>query len=336
MGRAYYLFGHEIALRMSNGQAFGLRDAELGAYFGQGGGPLCFLRGNFSFAAFRGLVARGLIAANPELVTLAQPVAVQLNMNPEAAAKFGKDAMSLQHIGRRLDLNNKSDEIARRLLLFDEWTVASVAPLAQKAKVLTKSELPSTPATPSATTMDAAQEEALSELMTEMAGELWLAAEMAGQATHAENFINPLAIMEAVTLFYEQEEWTWEAIADADDVLRSVYDGQNGSWMCYTQILNHLQQVVFYSICPVSVPSFAMSTMVEYLCRANAEISLGNFEMDFGHNVVSFRTSLDVSDVGLAPLLFRNMVYQNLSAMDAFMPELLGIIAGRRNSIPSV
>jgi hypothetical protein len=308
---------------MPNGQAFGLRDAELGAYFGGDEAALCFLRGNFSFAAFRGLVARGLFPSNPELVALAQPVAVQLNMKPEAAAKYGKDAATVQQIGRRVEQNIATDDVVRKLLLFEEWLITSVAPYGQKP------EAPN--AVAETRTADVGEDEALMQLMTEMAGELWLAAELAGEAAQPPQLEKPLAMEEAVKLFFEQETWSWEEVVDGDGVLRTVYDGQNGSWMCYTQILNHLQQVVFYSICPVPVPIHAVPTMAEFLCRANADLSVGNFEMDFSHHGVSFRTSLDVTDVGLAPLLFRNMVYQNLSAMDDFMPELMGIIATRRS-----
>jgi len=77
------------------------------------------------------------------------------------------------------------------------------------------------------------------------------------------------------------------------------------------------------------VPAIAIPTAIEFLSRVNGQLSLGNFEIDFDTKVVRFRTSVDVTGVGLAPYLFRNIVFQNLAAMDLYMPELLGIIAGR-------
>jgi hypothetical protein len=113
-----------------------------------------------------------------------------------------------------------------------------------------------------------------------------------------------------------------------DGLLRTDYDGQNGSWMCYTQILPEVEQVIFYSVCPIPVPAFARPAMTEYLCRINADLSLGNFELEFSYNMVRFRTSVDVTDVGLTSLLFRNLVYHNLAVMDVYLPAMLGIIAG--------
>jgi hypothetical protein len=143
-----------------------------------------------------------------------------------------------------------------------------------------------------------------------------------------------MQLEEAVRLFFEAEGWGWEAVSSVEGLLRTIYDGQNGSWMCYTRILPELDQVIFYSVCPVSVPVVAVSTMIEFLCRVNADLALGNFEMDFSQNSVRFRTGLDVSDVGLAPLLFRNLVFHNLAVMDIYLPEVLGIIAGGESAIP--
>jgi hypothetical protein len=331
MGRAFYRFGHDVALRLSNGQAFALRDAELGAIFGTGDTPICLLRGSFTAGTYRALVARGSIAPNSALQALAQPVAVQLNLKAEWAANFGKDAVTLHQMGRRLDQNLLTDEVARKLLVLDEWQLVSAVPLAQSAKTL--------PLAPKAADRDPAQEDATTEMITgmitEMATELWLVAEEAGEATQPPPLDKPVAMAEAVKLFFADEGWGWETVADVEGLLRTVYDGQNGSWMCYTQLLPGLEQIIFYSLCPVSVPAPAIPIMTEYLCRVNAELSVGNFEMDFSHNAVRFRTSVDVTDIGLSPLLFRNLVYPNLVVMDIYLPEMLGIIAGGQSAIPA-
>lgn len=326
MGRAYYRFGHDLALRLSNGQAIALRDAELGAYFGSDASPFCFLRGTFTTGTFRALIARGLIAPHPELQSLAQPVAVQLALRGEQAARVGKDAAALQHYGRRLDQNSLTDEIARNLLLFEQWQLVAAAPAVQGTLVQP---------TPSvAPTVDPAQEAAMTEMVTDIASELWAAAEEAGERAQSPIPEEAVSLEEAVRIFFEAEEWQYEAVGDVDGVLRASYDGQNGSWLCYTRILLGLDQVIFYSVCPIPLSEIAIPAMAEYLCRVNADLSLGNFEIDFGHNVVRFRTSVDVADVGLDPLLFRNLVFQNLAVMDIYLPELLEIMAGRKSPLP--
>lgn len=324
MGRAFYRFGHDIALRLSNGQAFALKDPELGAIFGTADAPICFLRGSFTPGSYRGLIARGLLPPNPQLQVLAVAVTVQLNLKPDVAASMGKDAATLNLMGRRLDQNSLTDEVARKLLTFEMWQVASVVPFGQVAKAVAAT-----------VTVDPQQEAVITEMVTDMASELWVAAEEAGEAAQSPPLEAPMPLEQAVRLFFEEEEWGWEVVSGVEGLLRTIYDGQNGSWMCYTRILPDLDQVIFYSVCPVSVPTVALSTMTEFLCRVNADLSLGNFEMDFSLNSVRFRTSLDVTDVGLAPLLFRNLVFHNLAVMDIYLPEVLGIVAGGKSAIPT-
>ena len=338
MGRAYYRFGHDLALRLSNGQAIALRDAELGACFGADERPVCFLRGTFTPGTFRALMARGLIAPNPELQALALPVAVQLTLRGEQAASVGKDAAALQHYGKRLDQNSLTDEAARKLLLFEQWQLVAATPvlpgtLVRPAPIVGSISGP-TIAPTIGSTIDPAQEAAMTEMVSAIASELWAAAEEAGERAQLPIPEEALSLEEAVRLFFEDEEWQVEAVGDVDGVLRAGYDGQNGSWLCYTRILPGLEQVIFYSVCPIPLSEIAAPTMAEYLCRVNADLSLGNFEIDFSHNVVRFRTSVDVADVGLDPLLFRNLVFQNLAVMDIYLPELMEIMAGRKSPLP--
>lgn len=322
MGRAYYRFGQDVALRLASGEAFALREAELGAIFGGENAPICLLRGTFSSATYRALVARQVLAPNPSLHALAQPVTVRLGLNPPLAATVAKDAITLNHVGRRLAQNSSTDELARKLLTLEQWHLVSATPAGKAVPVI------SSPASPPPSALDAEQEEIVAKMVTEMANELWLVAEEAGEATQAPSLESPVDLFEAVSLFFLEEGWGWEAVANAEGLLRTIYDGQNGNWMCYTRILADLDQVLFYSACPFIVPTSALYSMMEYLCRVNGDLSLGNFELDFVHNAVRFRTSVDVTDVGLAPLLFRNLVYQNLAVMDLYLPEILGIIAG--------
>ncbi|MCC6456796.1 MAG: YbjN domain-containing protein [Caldilineaceae bacterium] len=333
MGRAYYRFGQDVALRLPNGQAFALQDAELGAIFGEAETPVCSLRGAFSAKSFYGLVARGVIPPHPDLQALAQPVTVKLRLNEDLAKNVGKDAPTLNQAGRRLSLNSLTDEFARKLLMMEAWHFVWAKPLGD---MLPPSSKPSeNNAGISSGAMDDAQEAIITEMVTDMASELWLAAEEAGSAALPPDLASPLSLLDAVMLFFEEEEWDWETADASEGLFRTVYDGQNGSWMCYTRILHELDQVLFYSVCPVSVPASALQRMTEYLCRVNADLSLGNFELDFSHNAVRFRTGVDVTDVGLAPLLFRNLAYQNLAVMDLYLPEILGIVSGKQSTGPS-
>ena len=327
MGQAFYRFGHDVALRLESGQAFALKDAELGAFFREGVAPVCCFRGTFSPNSYRGLIALGVFPANPELQSLGQPIAVQLNLRQDLADVHGKSAAGLQHIGRRLDQSSMKDQVARHLLLFDVWQLTAATPLLQQCREALSAEKPAP--------RYEAQVAAIAALVTEMADALWSTAEASGEATQASPMDSPISIDEVVKGFFDDEGWGWESITSPHSVLRTVYDGQNGSWMCYTRLLPELDQVVFYSICPIPVPPVAVSVMLEFLARINADLSLGNFEMDFDALKVRFRTGIDVTDVGLSQLLFRNMVFQNLAVMDIYLPQILGIVAGVQSPLPA-
>ena len=109
--------------------------------------------------------------------------------------------------------------------------------------------------------------------------------------------------------------------------LRLIYAGQKASWVCYTQVLPELQQVVFYAVCPVTVPSPLHQRLAGLLSRINVDLTMGNFELNFNHGVIRFRVGLDVTDVGLSPLLFRIVVYQNLAVKGLYLPDPLAAIA---------
>lgn len=315
MGRAYYRFGHDIALRLSNGQAFALRQAELGAIFINDAAPICFLRGNFTAATYRALVMRGVIPPNRELQTLAQPVDVQLNLQAELVGSIAPDATTLTQWGRRLDQNSLTDAMARKLLTFDVWRLVSITPWGQHTVAVQDAS--------ASQQVNEAQDQRLAQLVSELTADLWSGVE---EHIAGDNAILQLPLDESVKLFFDDLGWQWEEMDDVEGLLRTAYQGQNSSWMCYTRILDGLNQVIFYSVCPVPVQKAALSNLCEYICRINAELSLGNFEIDFEQLSVRFRTSIDVTDVGLTPWLFRNLVYQNLAVMDLYLPEMMGIM----------
>lgn len=323
MGRAYYRFGHDIALRLPNGQAFALRNAELGATFTDGSATICFLRGNFTAATFRALMMRGVIAPNRALQTLTQPVDVQLNLLAEFASSVAQNATTLSQWGRRLDQNSLTDEAARKLLTFAVWRLVFVTPWEESTGFKASHSSSGFVSKSVSNLPDAEPKDDLSEIITDFASDLWSSLDEGIESAP------PPSLTESVQFFFAEMRWDLEEIDEGDGVLRTVYHGQNGTWMCYIRILDGLDQVIFYSVCPIPVSNAVVPALCQYVCGLNAELSLGNFEVDFDHSSVRFRTSIDVTDVGLNHWLFRNLVFQNLAVMDVYLPELLRIIAGK-------
>ena len=56
--------------------------------------------------------------------------------------------------------------------------------------------------------------------------------------------------------------------------------------------------------------------------RANHQMRLGNFEMDFEDGEVRFKTSLDTDGADLTPAMVRNLIAPNVLAMDRYVPGI--------------
>lgn len=109
-----------------------------------------------------------------------------------------------------------------------------------------------------------------------------------------------------------------------------TYVGVNGRWTVFAQAVEEKQQVVFYSVCPVTIPPAKRAALAEFLTRANYGLLIGNFEMDYSDGEVRFKTSsvtpvdlIGGSDLGKAVLA--QLLQLNVVAMDRYLPGIMAI-----------
>lgn len=141
------------------------------------------------------------------------------------------------------------------------------------------------------------------------------------------------ALIDLVERFLEQDEWYPERHLE-EDLLRASFNGENGRWQCLVRVRQNAL-VMFYSICPVTVPAEYRPAMAEFLTRANYGLAMGNFEMDFEDGEVRYKTSIDVERIPLDLLeqsawgldLFKDIAYPNVLMMDRYLPGIMRVIA---------
>ncbi len=132
-------------------------------------------------------------------------------------------------------------------------------------------------------------------------------------------------LMDAVTAFLKEDGWPCEMMEDGT-VARLLFQGDHAQFTCYVQTREEADQFLFYSLCPISVPEHKRPEVAEFITRANYDMVLGNYEMDFEDGELRFKTSIDVEGTQLTTELIRPVLYANVLMMDQYMPGIMSVI----------
>jgi len=130
-----------------------------------------------------------------------------------------------------------------------------------------------------------------------------------------------------VVAFFQQEKWHFYQV-EAESVISMNFLGNNGLLHCYTKIREAEEQFVFYSSCSITCPESQRPAMAEFIARANYNMIIGNFELDWDGGEVRYKTSIDIEGQGLSYTCLKNLVYTNVSIMDKYLPGITSVMNG--------
>jgi hypothetical protein len=133
------------------------------------------------------------------------------------------------------------------------------------------------------------------------------------------------AIYDAVEAFFKADDWDALPLSE-QGALRLSAEGSNGQWSCYAQVLEDLEEFIFYSVYPGNAPESKRAAMAELLARINFGLALGHFELDFDDGHIRFKTSIGAGADQLSPELIRRVVYANIATMDRYLPGITGLL----------
>ncbi len=134
-------------------------------------------------------------------------------------------------------------------------------------------------------------------------------------------------LLQMVQQFFDEEGWSYSRI-EGEDLLQLPFEGSTGRWLCWAHVREEQNQFAFYSLCPANVPPEQRAALAEFITRANYGLIVGNFDMDMADGEIRYKTSIDVTGARLTPELLRQMVYLNVTCMEAFLPAIMKAIYG--------
>lgn len=122
-----------------------------------------------------------------------------------------------------------------------------------------------------------------------------------------------------------EDGWIVEPVTGETMVL-TLYQGDQSQWECWAETHEADRQILFYSICPVVATIEVRAQVAEMICRANWDLAIGNFELDWDRGQIRFKTSLDVTGDRLSPPLVRTLIYSNVLTLETYLPAITAVI----------
>jgi len=131
-------------------------------------------------------------------------------------------------------------------------------------------------------------------------------------------------LYEAMVSYFKANDWPFERISE-NTLVRIIYHGNNGKWLCYASTDETKKQFIFYSIVPEKALPEHLAAVSEFINRVNYALAIGNFELDFSDGEMRFKTSLEVEGDFLRPALLHNLVYANIAQMDHYLTGIMQV-----------
>lgn len=140
----------------------------------------------------------------------------------------------------------------------------------------------------------------------------------------------------AVANFFKSIDFKFQ-VDEERDLVHMGFSGKSGSWTSIADVKEDRGILIFYSIASFKVPEDRRSAVAEFITRANYNMILGNFELDFSDGEVRFKTSLSVGEDGtLTANLIQPVVVTNFGTMDGYLPGLMAVTYGNRPPVDAI
>jgi len=136
---------------------------------------------------------------------------------------------------------------------------------------------------------------------------------------------NSFELLNTAANYFQNLEWQFIKSFE-NSTIQFVFSGENGRWNCLLKTRENQAQLIFYSICPIPVPESKRIAIAEFITRANYNIIIGNFELDFDDGEIRYKTSIDVEGDRLSHSNLESIIYPNLGTIDRYLPGIKAII----------
>jgi hypothetical protein len=109
-------------------------------------------------------------------------------------------------------------------------------------------------------------------------------------------------------------------------VIRLGIGLSNGKCDTFIDIRDADNQVLIFTVCPMSIPEAKRGAISEYLTRANHELILGNFELNFKDGEVRYKCTFIYEDGAESETIFMRNLYASFHMMDRYLPGIMAVV----------
>lgn len=145
-----------------------------------------------------------------------------------------------------------------------------------------------------------------------------------------EETVSSGRLTDGVVAFLDADSQTHSVQEESDyTLIRFIAEGRHSPQLHATIICREKAEIIsMYSRFgyDADVPEPKRTRVAEYLTRANYGLVIGNFELDMESGHVRYKTSMDLEGATLEPVLFKNLIYSNLTTADRYHPGLIKLL----------
>ena len=135
-----------------------------------------------------------------------------------------------------------------------------------------------------------------------------------------------ISLKDVAAAFLEWKKWPIFATPDPN-MICTQFAGHNGQWNVFIQIHPEMPIAIVYSLLPFSCPAEKETELLALIAQCNNGLMIGNFEYNFEHREVRFKTSLNATYMAEKLEIFDSAFYYNFLAMDQFFPKFAALLA---------
>lgn len=139
-------------------------------------------------------------------------------------------------------------------------------------------------------------------------------------------------LSDGITAFLSGDGQEFGVQEEADyTLIRFIAEGRQSKQLHTTVIVREQAEIISVYTrfgYDADVPGDKRVAVSEYIARANYGLVIGNFELDMDSGHVRYKTSVDLEGATVEPVLFKNLIYANLTTADRYHPGLLKVLWG--------
>ena len=132
-------------------------------------------------------------------------------------------------------------------------------------------------------------------------------------------------LRDTAAAFLTYKKWPIFATEDTN-LICTKFKGHNGSWNTFIQCHPSQPIVIIYSLFPHSCPENKEQDLLRLITQLNDGLMIGNFEYNFEHREVRFKTSMNATYMSEKLEIFDAPFYHNFLAMDQYFAQLKAFI----------